>query len=249
MKTQFVTGLAAALLVGAGAARADDQADAKALLDKAIKAMNGEGKLAKLSTASVKGKITGKDGDREIILVLDATWQGMSHYRADVDVSEGGRNFKGLMVIAGDKGWFKAMDRTEEAPAEILAFIQNILHAGRMPAVLPALKDKAYTPTVLAEVKVGDRPANGLLFSHKDRKDVSLYFDKENGLLLKSEVRLTDPRMKEITMEYLYSDYKDFDGVKLCGKITFKIDDKDFAMELTEIKPVDKVDKAQFEKP
>jgi hypothetical protein len=249
MKTNLLTALAVGLMLGGGALRADDQADARALLDKAMKAMNGEAKLAKLGTASAKGKITGKDGDREITVVLDATWQGMSHYRAEVDISEGGRNFKGLMVIAGDKGWLKRMDRTEEAPAEILAFLQNIFHAGRMPVLLPGLKDKAYTPTVLAETKVADRPALGMLFSHKDRKDVSLFFDKENGLLLKSEVRLTDPRMKEITMEYLYTDYKDFDGVKLCGKITFKIDDKDFAMELTEIKPVDKVDKAQFEKP
>ena len=28
--------------------------------------------------------------------------------------------------------------------------------------------------------------------SHKDRKDVSLYFDKETGLPAKSETRLTD---------------------------------------------------------
>src|SRR5262249_25464834 len=136
-----------------------------------------------------------------------------------------------------------------EAPAQAAAFIQNLFHAARMPVLLPGLADKAYTPTILAETKVGTRPALGVLLSHKDRKDVSLYFDKETGLLLKSEVRLTDPSSKEVTFEFLYSDYKDFDGVKLCGKITFKVDDKDFTMEVNEIKPLEKVEASQFEKP
>ncbi len=249
MRTQFATGLAVALLLGATAARADDRADAKALLDKAIKAMNGEAKLAKLSTGSLKGKITGKDGNREITLDIDATWQGMSQYRADVDIQDGGMNFKGVLVFDGAKGWIKRMDTTTEAPEAIGVFVQNLFHAGRMPLSLPSLSDKAYQPTTLAEVKVGDRAALGLLLGHKERKDVSLFFDKENGLLLKSEVRLADPQGKEITVEYLYSDYKDFGGVKLCGKITIKLDDKEFTMAMSEVKPVEKVDKSQFEKP
>jgi hypothetical protein len=249
MRTQSSTVLTVGLLLSAGAARADEQAEAKALLDKAMKAMNGEAKLAKLGTASVKAKITGKDGNREIALDLDATWQGMSQYRADVDIQDGGMNSKGILVLNGAKGWIKHGDKTNEAPEGVAAFIQNLFYAGRMPQMLPALTDKAFKPTLLAEAKVGDRAALGLLLSHKERKDVSLFFDKENGLLLKSEMRLTDPQGKEITVEYLYSDYKDFDGVKLCAKIAFKLDDKAFTMELSEIKPVAKVEASQFDKP
>jgi hypothetical protein len=249
MKTQFLTVLAVSLLLGAGESRADEQADAKALLDKAMQAMGGEAKLAKLRTASVKGKLTGSPGGQEISVELEGTWQGMNQYRADADIQEGGRNTKGVLVLNGAKGWLKHMDRTEEAPEAIAAFLQNVFHAGRMPVLLPALADKAYAPTLLAEVKVGTRAALGLLLSHKDRKDVSLFFDKENGLLLKTEIRLTDPNGKEITVEYRYNDYKDFDGVKLSGKIAIKLDNMELTMELKEIKPVDKVDDSQFDKP
>jgi outer membrane lipoprotein-sorting protein len=249
MTTRFWTVLALGLCLVGGSARADDRADAKALLDKAIKAMNGEEKLVKLGTASVKGKMTGKAGDQEVTLLVDGIWQGPSQYRADVDISAGGNNIKGLMVVNGAKGWLKTMDRTEEAPEATAAFFQNLFHAARMPVLLTGLGDKAYTPTILAETKVGTRPAAGLLLSHKDRKDVTLYFDKENGLLLKSEVRLTDPTSKEITIEFHYGDYRDFDGVKLCGKITVKVDDKEFTMEVNEIKPLEKVEASQFEKP
>ena len=68
MKTQSLTVLAVGLLLVSGASHAGDQADARALLDKAMKVMNGEAKLAKLGTASVKGKITGSEGGEEITL-------------------------------------------------------------------------------------------------------------------------------------------------------------------------------------
>jgi hypothetical protein len=250
MKTPLLSVLAVGLLVGAGGGWADDQPDAKVLLDKAIKAMGGQAKLAKLATVSAKARITGSPGGQEITVDLDGNWQGMSQYRADADVQEGGKNFKGVLVFNGDKGWIKKGDNTRDAPEGVVPFIQNIFYAGRMPQLLPALSDKAYKLAPLGEVKVGTQAAMGLSISHKDRKDVSLFFDKDSGLPLKSEVRVSEPGdNKEITVEFHYSDYKDFDGVKLSGKVTIKVDDREFKMELSEIKGVEKVDDSQFDRP
>src|SRR5438552_11847371 len=249
MKTPLLSVLAVGLLLAAGAGRADEQPDAKVLLDKAIKAMGGEAKLAKLGTVSAKAKITGSPGGQEITVELDGVWQGMSQYRADADVQEGGNNFKGVLVFNGDKGWIKKGDNTRDAPEGVARFIQNIFYAGRMPQLLPALRDKAYKLAPLGEVQVGTQAALGLSISHKDRKDVSLFFDKDNGLPIKSEVRVTEPGGKEITVEFHYSDYKDFDGVKLCSKLTIKVDELEFKMELSELKGVEKVDAGQFDRP
>jgi len=93
------------------------------------------------------------------------------------------------------------------------------LYALRMPQLLPDLKGKDFMLSNLGEVKVGDKPALGIGLSHKDHKDVNLFFDKETGLPAKSEVRITDPNGKELTIEYLYSDYKESDGVKNPMKI------------------------------
>ena len=155
-----------------------------------------------------------------------------------------------VMVINGDKGWFKAMCKTDDAPEGVVPFVHNVFYTMRMPQLLPALSNKDYTLSHLGEVKIGNQAAVGISISHKDRKDVSLFFDKDNGLPIKSEVRLVHPKgNKEITVEYLYSAYKDFDGVKLCGKINIKGDDREFTMELSEIKPIDKVDDTQFGQP
>jgi hypothetical protein len=79
---------------------------------------------------------------------------------------------------------------------------------------------------------------------------VSLYFDKENGLPIKSEVRVAEPRTnKEMTVEYQYTNYKDFDGLKLCGTVLVKLDGQDFTLELNEIKGLEKVEDSRFDRP
>jgi hypothetical protein len=250
MKTQFLTALAVGLGLGVAGARAGDEAEAKARLDKAMKAMGGKAKLAKLNTASLKGKITASEGGMEITVEIEGVWKGTSQYRADVEIQAGGNNKKGLLVLNGEKGWFKEGDKTEAAPEGMAAFFHNLFHAARMPNLLPALTDKAYKLTSLAEAKVDEKDALGLLIEHKDRKDVSLYFDKKTGLPLKSEVRLTEPGSgKELTIEYHYTDYKDFDGVKLPAKITIKAADKELTAEVSEIKSLEKVEASQFDMP
>ena len=131
-----------------------------------------------------------------------------------------------------------------------MPFIQNILYAGRLPQLLPAVSDQPYKRTLLGEVMVGTQAATGLLISHNDRKDVSLYFDKDNGLPVKSEVRLSEPQTnKELVIEYQYSNYKDFNGLKLCGTVMTKLDGQDFMLELSEIKGTEKVDDSRFDRP
>jgi hypothetical protein len=250
MKTRFLRVLAVGLALGAGVARADEQPDAKVLLDRAIKAMGGDAKLAKLGTVSGKGKITVIKGGQEMTINLQGTWQGLSQYRAELDFQKDGNNHAGILVISGEKGWFKKDDNTEDAPEGLVPFIQNFFYACRMPQMLPALRDKAYKLTPLGEVKVGTQPAVGLSVSHPDYKDVSLFFDKESGLPLKSEIKLTEPRRdQESTIEFHYSDYRDFDGVKLCGMITIKLNNEEFTLELSELKAAEKMDDSRFDRP
>jgi hypothetical protein len=251
MKSSFLSVLAAGLMLGAGAGNADEQADVKALLDKAIKAMGGQAKLAKLGAAAVKAKLTGSPDGKDIILDLDGIWQGMSQYRIDADVQEGGNNFKVLLVFNSDKGWIKRDNNNpKDVPEGALPFIQNIFYAGRMPQLLPALSDQPYQLALLGEVMVGTQAAMGLSISHNDRKDVRLFFDKNTGLPIKSEVIVSEPKTnKEITVDVRYSDYKDFDGLKLCATVMATLDNREFKLELSEIKGVDKVDDSRFDRP
>jgi hypothetical protein len=50
---------------------------------------------------------------------------------------------------------------------------------------------------------------------------LNLFFDKENALATKSEIRLTIPKEnKEVLLKNFFSDTKDFDALKPCTMIT-----------------------------
>ena len=74
----------------------------------------------------------------------------MGLHRLLRDVQLGGNNFQGVLVLKDDMGWLKKENQTKDAPDGVASFIQNVFHAGRMPQMLPALLDKAYTLTPVA---------------------------------------------------------------------------------------------------
>jgi hypothetical protein len=233
------------------AAQADDQAECKPILEKAIKAMGGAAKLDKLTIGTWKAKTTGKDNGAgvEIALLSEGTWQGRDQIRLDAEVQVGGKSEKAVLVINGEKGWIKGGDKTDDAPKEIMLFIKNFAYAMRMPQLLTQLQGKEFQLSSLGEIKIDNVEAVGLKVAHKDYKDVSVFFDKKEGVPIKAEITVTDPHSKELTVECLFGDYKDFEGVKLPGKITLHVDGKEFVIELSEIKASEKLDDSVFGKP
>ena len=123
------------------------------------------------------------------------------------------------------------------------------LYALRGPQLVSSLRGKEFKLSHLGEVKIDDKPAVGLLVNHKDHKDMSLYFDKNTGLPVKTEIRLKEPQGQEVTIEFHYGDFKDFDGMKHPTKITIKLDNKEVVAEVSEIKGEEKLDDSLFAKP
>jgi hypothetical protein len=228
----------------AATTRADDQAEARAVIDKAIKAQGGEDKLTRFRnmTWNETGTYYGM-GDGVPYTASYAT-QSPTRFRMDIkDVF--------LMVFDGDKGWIRMGDDTTEMNAEQVAEQKEDLYAGNLTTLLP-LKDKSVTLALIKEAKVGDRPAVGVKVSSKGHRDVSLFFDKETGLLIKSETRVKAQEMggKEVTQESLYSDHKDVDGLKVPFKVVISRDGKKF-VEAThsDLKFPQKLDDKLFAKP
>jgi hypothetical protein len=239
---------AAAILafVFATAAKADDADQARAIVDKAIKAIGGEDKIAKFKAHTWKNK---------------GTWYGMGDgvpYTALYAVSWPDRfRFEvegGFMtyVIDGDKGWVQAMGgETHEFTKEEMAEQKEVLHHGWVTTLVP-LKDKAFTLSLLGDTKVADKPAVGVKVSCKDRRDVNLYFDKDSGLLVKSDNKIKVPEEgnKEVNQESFYDDYRQTEGAWVAMKITQFRDGKKYAEgENFDLKIADKLDEKTFAKP
>ena len=235
-------GVLAVLLTASS--RADDADQARAIIDKAIKAMGGEEKLAKFNSHTWKTKGTYYGMGDGVPYTANYAVQWPDKFRFEVE------GFM-IQVLDGDKGWVQTMGDTREYNKEEMDQQKEDRYAGWVTQVLP-LKDKSFQLSLLGETKVADKPAVGVKVSHKDHQDVNLFFDKETGLLVKSEhkTKAQEEGNKEVNQESLYTDYQEVEGVKVPMKINMLRDGKKFVeSETVEIKPVEKHDEKTFTKP
>jgi hypothetical protein len=239
------------LLTAAMSARADEQADAKALLEKAIKAHGGGDNIAKVKagTLATKGKFFGMG--EGIDYTASIAFQGPDRQGVVVEFEAGGQKFKYSQIFNKDKGWIAINENVTEMGKESIQEMKETLHAQTVSRLNPATFKEAKLQTV-GEIKVGDKPALGVRVEIKGYRDVTLFFDKETHLLVKSERRAKDvPNPgEEFGEETYYSDYKEVDGVKSPHRIIIKRDGKDFLdSETTEYQSAEKVDDSRFAKP
>jgi hypothetical protein len=252
MRDNLCATLAASLLfAGAGLVRADGEADARTVIDKAIKAHGGAEKRGKLKASSfkMKGKYYGMNPDG-VDYTGEWSIQAPDKLRMEITVEVMGQTFKILRVVNGNKGWTRMMDATQEMDKDALEEAKEELYAGRVTNLVD-LKDKGFTLAPLGEVKVGKQDAVGLRVSHKGHRDINLFFDKKTHLLLKSERRAKDLMGGgEFTAEEFFDDYKEVGGIQHAHKIKILRDGKKFVDgETTEFKPQEKLDDSAFEKP
>lgn len=243
--------LAVGFLVAVGApARADDAADARALVEKAVKAHGGQETLDKLPASVVKFKGTFHGMGDGIPMSGEISTQGADKQRIDIEVEAGGQKIPIVIILAADKGWSKIAKDTTEMDKDQLAEAKEQAFAAWVATLAP-LKGKQFTLATTGEVKVDKRPALGVKVSSKGHRDVDLYFDKETGLLVKTETRVKDETSgQEVSEESFSTEYKEVQGTKHAMKFTVKRDGKLFMEgESTEVTLSDKLDAGTFAKP
>jgi outer membrane lipoprotein-sorting protein len=231
------------VLLCAPAVRADDAADAKAIVEKAIKATGGEEVLSKFKAMTWKEKGTYYGMGKPLPYTGKYSLQWPGKFRMEIE---------GVFttVMDGDKGWIQANGETKEMTKEQIQGHKENLNADQTTRLLPLLT-KEYTLSPAGEIKVNDKAAVGVKAARKDHGDVLLYFDKDSGLLAKMEYKVhSQEKGKEVKQETFFSDYKAADGMQVPRKIAMKQDGKDYVeAEILEPKLLDKIDPKLFEKP
>jgi hypothetical protein len=238
--------LVAAVLLGSCVpARADGQ-DAKAILDKAIQALGGEEKLAKASTHSWKSKVKLQVGGEEREFSSQVTVKGLDQFRREFTLPQ----FKGLVIIDGEKGWRVGRSNTVELDGDALAKEKRNAYLQIIPITLLPLKGKGFKYELAGEEKVGDKPAVVLKVTEPDGKDFTLSFDKESSVPVKQVAKVIGGGGMESTIETTFLDYKDLGGIKKATKIVVKRDgEPSYELEISEFNILDKVDASTFAEP
>lgn len=242
-----LVGLFAVGLVGP--ARADEQA-AKAIVDKAIKAMGGEERLAKVKAFSEKGKGTILFEGFELAFTFETTAKGRDQYRATYEGESNGEKFSGATVLDGDKGWKKVNDNTEELTGEKLANEKRNAYLDVTPVLLAPLKGKGFKLDSAGDETVDGKPAVAVRVTGPDGKEFTLSFDKESGLPVKLNARVVDYDGTEYTQDTSFEDYRDFDGIKVATRSRIKKNGERYIeVEGVEFKVIDEVPPATFAEP
>jgi outer membrane lipoprotein-sorting protein len=238
----------AALATGAPPATTGDKA--KAIIAKAIEAQGGEALLKKYQavTAKFKGKVHTEFGDGDMTGTIQS--QGNDKFRFQMNITLGGSDIAIISVVDAKNVWFNFNGNPQDIGKDAEDESREQAYAGRV-ADLRNLDDKDVRLMALGESKVGDKPALGVRVSRAGHRDVSLFFDKDTWLLLKSETRVKDPTSgAEFTEVKFYRDYKKVSGAAIPHRIEAKRDGKPHVeSEVTEVTLAEKLPDSTFAKP
>lgn len=192
-------------------------AEVREIIDKAIEAHGGADKLGQFKAVSAKW--VGKHKVENVFYwdaVRAVTYEMPDKIRLDYEVSNpNGTKFSFSRVVSGKQGWQGSTRGTRDLSEAQVAQIADELYAHWLASVVPLkLKDKGFEFSPAGSVVVDGKDAVGIGVSCKGRPDVNLYFDKQTGLVIKSERRAKDPGTnEEYTAESIYRDHKPFQGV------------------------------------
>jgi len=233
-----------------------EDAEARAIIDKAIKAHGGADKLSQFKAVSAKWV-----GKRKVenMFYWDAvyvvTYEMPDKIRFDAEVENpNGEKFSFRRVVNGKKGWqgwARGMRDLKEAE---VAQIVDELYAHWLASLVP-FKDKGFEFSRVGDITVDGKDAVGVRVSCKGRPDVNLFFDKKTGLAIKSERRAKDPGTnQEYTAESIYRDHKAFQGVmwptnRLDRRDGMDLEENSGRFELSEYQAHDKLEEKSLAKP
>jgi hypothetical protein len=222
------------VVVATLAVPAPAQDDAKKIIDKAIAAHGGMDTLKKYKAAksTIAGEMT--------VGGMDMTYTGSTasefpgKWKLTVETSVMGQKIDVLHVVNGDKVkqkvTFGGMDVSppgDEAKDE--ARETAMMHG--IELIYPLLDEKKFSLKAEADGEVNGKKAAVIKATILDNsKTVTLSFDKESGLLVKTQRKgkSGDGMNKEVDEESFLSDYKKVNGVMSAHKLVVHHDGTKF---------------------
>jgi len=239
------TALAGIVLLCPSGLRGQDEV--QKIIDKAVKAHGGEANLAKFKAYHLHFKGTRDIQGNDVPFTQEVFFQFPDKLKETTKIEFMGQERVSSMIVNGDEVSFTARGQDKPVSESFKKEMQEALHAARLRIGL-ALNDKELKFAPLGEVQVNGKPAVGLKVSAKDRRDVNLFFDKESGLLVKSERQFLQGD-KEAREERIVEEFQEVQGVKIAKKTQLLRDgQKVLVTEVTQAKLLEKLDDAVFKR-
>lgn len=247
--------------------RADDAADARDIVARAVKAAGipTDGKPVAL-TMKFKEKST--SGGIALASAGDMMFQAPDKYRFTLKgevgpitierrglirrrpINLGGLTIDALAVVSGNKAWESMLGVSREVSGEKLEETLAQVYSFHVSTLAPLLAEKEFKLSTAGESERNGKKLAAVKVERDQKPAITLFFDKETGLLTKVERKAKDELQgwKEVHSELYFDDYKDIGGRKFYT-IMRSVQDGKTMMEVTvsDQKLEEKLDPKLFE--
>jgi hypothetical protein len=242
--------LAVAPLTGP-ARQAPASDEARAILEKAIRAHGGADRLARLRAVRTKAEGKAEIEGNTIPFTIEAAVRLPDRCKRTVEIDLNGQKLTWVFVRKGEQAWKTVNGSQQEFMNKELASDRAAMHLLNVRSLLPLRDARAFQLAPLGEIQVDGRPAVGFKVTAKGQKDVDLYFDTASGLLVQSIRWGVNLPGQEVSWETFYRDYKsEVGGVQEPMRLVVRHDGKNYTdVRVTEVTFVDGIDDSEFGAP
>lgn len=246
MRTFIQLTCAVTLLSFVNFSSADDAADAKAIIDKAITAFGGAD-VVKKQTNAVWSETGTYYGMGEGIPYQGKYSMSLpSKFRMEIVGAF-------VMVIDGDKAWMKGLDGLNEIKGDELKEQKQLLHSGYVTSFVPFAKgEEGYKFSLAGDADINGEACVGVNCLRDGFRSVRMDFSKKTNLLMRATYLVKAPEQgnKEVTEEVNYSNWKKEDGFMSPRKLLIIRDGKKFVeSEPSKVEYPESIDASVFAKP
>jgi acetyl esterase/lipase len=227
--------------------RADDP---KAIVEKAVAAIGGEEKAARLGMRHLKAKGTVFVGPG-LPFTMETFVRLPDQFKNVIDIELPNQRVVVTEVLSGGRAWVANAEAVGPADAPKAATLKANVFLFRVLSLTPLLKDKSIQLSALDDADVDGKPASGVKVAAEGQHEIFLWFAKDTGLLAKLERTVRDDGRKiDVRQEEILTDYRTMDGIPTAMKQVWRRGGNKVAeLEFTEVHYPTRIEDREFDEP
>jgi hypothetical protein len=220
------------------------------IVEKAIRAHGGQARIERSRARETRNKGTFSVAGQELPFTQDVSYEWPNRFKGVLELQTAAGPATAVTVFDGLHAWRSIQAQTQELDGTALEEVKEETYVTQLIR-LTNLRSPGLQLAPGGEATVAGRPAVAVKVSSPGHRDVTLYFDRESGLLVETQRHAVDVKTtKEYLEEKVFTDYRVTDGLPWPRRVTIYRDGQKFIdAETVSVRYLEKMDAGVFAKP
>lgn len=191
--------------------------DPRTVVERAVTAHGGRDKLAQARADWVKLKGTlfvgDKDTPKEVPFVGETWVQLPGQFKNVLELTTPQGATRMVQTVNKDKVKITIDGQPHTVSPAALGEMRETAHLNNAVRLIPLLeRAETYKLDYTGELEIQKKTLLGVKVTTRGQRELRLYFDKSNGMLVRTEQLLDDGNGKEVRQEVYYLDFRNLGG-------------------------------------